>query len=323
MNLPLSFSPVATTDSIEETELLFGAQLVNSRIEKVDSTSDFGVQMNRVAIGHSILSFISHRSGYEIDCGDVEGSDEMIFSIGLSASSCLNGQSIDLSREAAIITPQSNLKHTREAGSHEFALHATIANVERRLQASLDRATSKELYFENCVALDKGIGAYGAKTIHHMISCLDADPTLLDNELIAANFEDSILGVLLALPNSYSDELLRPGRNLAAPAKVTRAEEYMEANAHLPITITDVISHVGCSRKAFYSNFDRFRDYSPLQFLADRRLKLAHERLSKPAHSDTVTSIAYDSGFSHMGRFSQAYRKRYGVKPSDTLRQTI
>ena len=213
------------------------------------------------------------------------------------------------------------MKHIRHAGSIEFALKSSIANVEKRLQASLDRATSKELNFADSVSLDSGVGAHGASTLHYIINSIDSNPALLDNALISANFEDLILGVILSLPNNYSDELLRPGKNLPAPAKVKLAEEYMEANAHLPITLTDVISHVGCSRKAFYSNFRRFREYTPHEYLANTRLKLAHARLSSPIPGDTVTSIAYDSGFSHLGRFSEIYRKRYGVKPSDTLRQ--
>ena len=225
--------------------------------------------------------------------------------------------------DAAIITRKSSLKHTRRTGSREFALHCTVANVEKRLQASLDRTITKDICFASSAKLDQGAGAHGTSTLQYIIASLDSNPTLLDNELIAANFEDLILGVILASPHSYSEELLRPGKNLAVPAKVRRAEEYMEANAYLPITLTDVISHVGCSRKAFYSNFRRFREYSPQQYLTSRRLKLAHERLSNPASTDTVTSIAYDSGFSHMGRFSAAYRKRYGVKPSDTMRQTF
>ena len=321
MNLPLSFSPICTTNSIETTEQLFRGQLVESRIHRAGSAADFGVQMNGVSVGNSAVSFIKHRSRYEIECGDIDSLDSVIFSIGRSATSSLNGQNIDLSRDAAIITRKSNLKHMREAGSEEFTLRSNITNVEARLQAYLDRPMSKDLCFTNSVTLDGGIGAHGASTLRHIISSLDLDPTLLDNELIAANFDDLILGLILSLPNNYTEELLNPGRNSRAPASVSRAEEYMESNAHLPITITDVLSHASCSRKTLFSNFRRFREYTPIQFLVSVRLKLAHQRLRKPSAADSVTSIAHDSGFSHMGRFTNTYEKRYGVRPSETLRQ--
>ena len=323
MNFPLSSCHIANIGSVEEAEQVFRAEFVESRIQKVESAPDFCVHLNQVSIGNSTLSCIGHNTGYAIDCGEIEDLDSVIFSIGQSSSSSLNGRSIDLSREAAIITQRSTLQHVRAAGSVEFALKSSMANIEKRLHTALDRTISKELCFTESVALDSGIGAHGANTIHYLINSIDSNPTLLDNALISANFEDLILGAILALPNNYSEELLRPGKNLAVPAKIKLAEEYMEANAHLPITLTDVISYVGCSRKAFYSNFRRFREYTPLEYLANTRLKLAHERLSNPIAGDTVTSIAYDSGFSHISRFSESYRKRYGLKPSATLRLHI
>jgi AraC-like DNA-binding protein len=50
------------------------------------------------------------------------------------------------------------------------------------------------------------------------------------------------------------------------------------------------------------------------------RMNSAHRELSelRPEES-TVTQVALDNGFSHLGRFSVAYRERYGETPSDRL----
>ena len=151
MNLPLSSFPLASVSSIEEAEQIFKAELVDSRINKVESASDFGVHLNQACIGDSALLCIGHNTGYAIDCGDIDDLDSVIFSIGQSASSYLNGKSIDLSREAAIIARRSSLKHIRHAGCIEFALKCSKANVEKGLQSSLDRTVSKELHFADSV----------------------------------------------------------------------------------------------------------------------------------------------------------------------------
>jgi hypothetical protein len=78
MSCPLTFSRVATTTSVDETEQLFKSQLVDSRIHRVESSRDFGVEMNQVSIGSSVLSFINHKSTYEIDCGEVDDSSQVI-----------------------------------------------------------------------------------------------------------------------------------------------------------------------------------------------------------------------------------------------------
>ena len=54
VSMPLSFSPIAHTSSAQETEVLFGDQLVSSRIRKARDTRDFGVSMNGVAIGSDV-----------------------------------------------------------------------------------------------------------------------------------------------------------------------------------------------------------------------------------------------------------------------------
>jgi transcriptional regulator GlxA family with amidase domain len=54
-----------------------------------------------------------------------------------------------------------------------------------------------------------------------------------------------------------------------------------------------------------------------------RRLRLARARLKLEEYSpwSTVTAVALDCGFSHLGRFSLAYAREFGESPSETLRR--
>ena len=47
----------------------------------------------------------------------------------------------------------------------------------------------------------------------------------------------------------------------------------------------------------------------------------AVQALRRAQPEESVTEIAMSWGFSHMGRFSVEYRKRFGEPPSDTLRR--
>lgn len=198
-----------------------------------------------------------------------------------------------------------------------------VQDVQTKIQTLLDRTISGELRFGQGLSLNQGVGAHARSTIYYLFDSLNAEPSLLDNPLIAANFEELLLGIILSMPNNYSEELLAPGgRKLKAPSIVVRAEEFMEASAELPITIADVLAHTGGSRKAMLANFRKYRGYTPSEFLTNARLKLAHQNLCNPSPTDTVTSIAYSYGFSHLGRFARLYRERYGVSPSESLRQS-
>jgi transcriptional regulator GlxA family with amidase domain len=48
---------------------------------------------------------------------------------------------------------------------------------------------------------------------------------------------------------------------------------------------------------------------------------MAHRLLAAPLPGQTITSVAYDCGFGHLGEFAQNYRSRFGESPSETLRR--
>jgi AraC-like DNA-binding protein len=324
MNLPLSFSPIATTSSTEETESLFQEQLVTSKIMKTDNARAVGVEMNGVSLGNSSLSCIRHRSEYEIDCGDIDNEGSIIFGYGSGrpSSTSFNGQSFDVNQHASIITRHSNVTHKRRSESYEFLIHCSSEAVETRMQSVLDRHLSRQLHFERSMPMNSPVGVNARSTVSYIMNSLDANPGLLKNPLVVANFEELLLGVIVSLPSNYSAELSNPHKISVAPGVVARAEAFIEANAHLPITMSDVFAHVSCSRNTLFKNFRKFRGYTPWEFLTTIRLKLVHQGLLNATESDSVTSIAHSLGFTHMGRFSQIYRKRYGEKPSETIGRT-
>ena len=60
-----------------------------------------------------------------------------------------------------------------------------------------------------------------------------------------------------------------------------------------------------------------------MQFLRSVHLNIVRERLWLSQTTVSVSNIAIDCGFTHLGRFSVAYKRRYGESPSDTLRRDL
>jgi transcriptional regulator GlxA family with amidase domain len=58
-----------------------------------------------------------------------------------------------------------------------------------------------------------------------------------------------------------------------------------------------------------------------MRYLRNARFQQAREALRRAPPETSVTDIAMTWGFSHMGRFSVEYRKRFGESPSDTLKR--
>ena len=61
---------------------------------------------------------------------------------------------------------------------------------------------------------------------------------------------------------------------------------------------------------------------TPMEYLADVRLELVHADLIGNDSSETVSDIAIRWGITHTGRFAAAYRRKYGLTPSETSSAT-
>tara|TARA_R110000850_G_scaffold117831_10_gene234478 strand:- start:633 stop:1604 length:972 start_codon:yes stop_codon:yes gene_type:complete len=106
------------------------------------------------------------------------------------------------------------------------------------------------------------------------------------------------------------------------PAGIRRAEEYLMANLANPISIADVAVVAGMSARNLSRGFRHHRGVTIKEFLNEHRLKSANRALLAAEPGETnVTEVAFNFGFSQLGRFSAAYRKEFGELPSETLKR--
>lgn len=103
--------------------------------------------------------------------------------------------------------------------------------------------------------------------------------------------------------------------------EVLRAEEFMRERHREPLTVAEVSRAVGVGKRSLQIAFRRHRDGTPRQALARIRLEEARRRLAEADADETVTAVALDLGFTHLGRFSGQYRAAFGETPSETLRR--
>jgi len=68
-------------------------------------------------------------------------------------------------------------------------------------------------------------------------------------------------------------------------------------------------------------HFRDFKGTSPMRYLRTARFGKVREALRRAEPEESITEIAARWGFSHMGRFSVEYRRRFGETPSTTLRR--
>ena len=191
----------------------------------------------------------------------------------------------------------------------------------RKLEAMLDGQQVDSIAFQPMFDQTRGAGATIRRLSDFLFAELEHSDTLLTNEIAIRSFEENLaLCLLLGLPHNYTERLHRQ-KAAAAPGNVRRAEAFMQANASLPLGIAEIAEAAGCGVRALQIAFHRFRSTTPMRVLQQVRLEQARAEMLRPGKTQSLARISVEHGFSSPTRFAQLFRRKYGVYPSELLRE--
>lgn len=319
-SLPLSGHRVVTTSRTDEAAEFIGRALLPTKISRIADPRHFRLDMNGRHTGKIFFGFNQFATDTELDAGQVE--DKVCIGLGYHHNRPsyfeLDDACVPASiQSAAVISPGRSVHIRRPAGSGVIALGMTQSILSDRYQEITGARARGPIVFEPAVDLTKGPGSLLFRIVHDLASAFDRERTGTSPTLLTAVLQDSLISVVLGLSSQLGaamEDHRGPGFD---PRVVRLAEDYMAAHVGDPITLSDLVTLCGCGRSALYNSFKSSREYTPMQFLALRRLELAHKRLIGEPGA-TVTAIAHDCGFTNLGRFAKAYRERFDEAPSAT-----
>lgn len=102
-------------------------------------------------------------------------------------------------------------------------------------------------------------------------------------------------------------------------ARLADLEAWIDVHLAEPLTLGRLCEQAGVGARSLQKAFLARRGMSPMRHVAERRFAAARQRLRQATPGDTVTAVALDCGFDHMGRFAVGYRQLFGESPSQTL----
>lgn len=129
-----------------------------------------------------------------------------------------------------------------------------------------------------------------------------------DSPLYKMKQEEAVLLLL----KTYSD-LVNVLFDFSDPGKID-IEAFMQQNYHFNVDINRFAYLTGRSLSAFKRDFERVFSLSPGRWLLQRRLKEAYHLLKEKKMQ--VSDVYIDLGFEDLSHFSFAFKKKYGVAPS-------
>jgi transcriptional regulator GlxA family with amidase domain len=116
-------------------------------------------------------------------------------------------------------------------------------------------------------------------------------------------------------------QIRRASRAGVLGAVIVRLDAALRAWDGASVRVHDLARAGGVSPRTLHRVFARHYGAPPIAHLRRERLRQVRQSLLAAGPGDTVTSVAFDWGFSHLGRFAAFYETCFGERPSETLRR--
>ena len=100
--------------------------------------------------------------------------------------------------------------------------------------------------------------------------------------------------------------------------RAKKAEEYIRNNLDSPITIEVLCRHAETTPRTLHLGFKERFGVSPKAYVQIMRLNRARKLLLDNQAKNNIAFFAINSGYSHLGHFTEQYRRMFGETPSDT-----
>jgi AraC-like DNA-binding protein len=188
------------------------------------------------------------------------------------------------------------------------------------LEGLIDRPVDAPLRFEPLPRPIDGWTASLAQIVRMIYGELAAPGGGIAQLRAAQSAERLLLELMLeTLPHNYT-AALEGSLPEPRPGHVRRAIDFMHAHAAEAMTVDDIAQAAGVPVRSLQRAFRDTVGATPMGYLKNLRLDRARQMLlDMPGMG--VTRIAFDCGFTHLGKFAAAYRSRFGEAPSTTARR--
>ncbi|NUP74391.1 MAG: AraC family transcriptional regulator [Sinomonas sp.] len=218
-----------------------------------------------------------------------------------------------------------------EAGTPQLILYAALPAMEDAAQRMFGAELRGGLRLGHSLDLRTPAGQAllrAAFEFHDAVNGTEPAPSPYALKLL----EDAVLQRwLLAVPNNVSLSLgqweggqaatVAASSSLATARLVRRFTELLERHSAEDVMVSELAEALGVPLRTLQAAVSAETGSTPTALLRTSRLLRARRKLQEcEPNEQSVTMIAQDCGFAHLGRFAQAYYAAFGELPSATLR---
>ena len=310
-----------TTDVDEALAFCRGLFYGPMRVVPVGDAAGFAFSGDVVRLGPVTVGEISYGTDVHVSTGDLESSYHVLAPLTGSVESRHRGILVLADRtRAAVYQPVGDIDLVWAADCRLLSIKVERDALERELDAALDRQLVTPLPLGASFDQAAGPGRTWTALVRLLHAELRGPGALAAQPRLAGRWRDLVLsGLALTVEFPYADEPF--GLAARRPRPVKRTLDAMHAEPWRQFTAKDLAAIAGVGVRVLQESFRKHVGMPPLTYLRRLRLDGVHAELSRAdPWQVSVSEVAHRWGFTHLGRFAGAYRARYGVPPSQTLK---
>jgi AraC-like DNA-binding protein len=292
-------------------------------VELLSDPRTFSVTQRVASYGPVVVAQIGTDTDMDISCGTLRST----YRVNIARSGCVEsrhrGSSLAAGTDTAVLyQPEGDASSRWAAGSRILSLRIDRCVVEDALSASVGRQLTSQIDFTSCVSVRSPASRSWISMVSLFVDQIFRVDSVLSQPMVGLPFVDGLVhGLLLVADHPYRDVVT--GRTPAVSSRAIRtAIELIEAEAHLPLTVSSIAARCYVSVRSLQEDFRRQLGTSPMAFLREVRLRRAHQCLVESDPSTTsVSEVAHQWGFTNLGRFAAAHAAQFDEHPVVTLRR--
>ncbi|MGY4630211.1 AraC family transcriptional regulator [Bradyrhizobium sp. USDA 4486] len=314
-----------TTDDVDEAAEQIGRIFCPHDLKPAQArATGFSARHNCAAFAGFSINYVAYGGSVSIDPGCLDRF--FLVQIPLTGGARIRAGACELDtapgRTASLLSP------TIPARMVWTECAQIILLLDRRLveqrAAALSGKAAGTVEFDPVIDLDAPSGRDLRMKLDALMQLAERlGPSGRLSPLALADWREGLLDHLLnGQRHGLSDAITTfSGHAERLPRTLRAARDHLADNSGEPLDLAQLACTSGIGIRALQLGFRRHFGVSISEMLLDMRLARLHARLSQASPDSSITEIAFDLGFTHLGRMAGAYRQKFGETPSATLRR--
>ncbi|CCD88879.1 putative transcriptional regulator, AraC/XylS family [Bradyrhizobium sp. ORS 285] len=319
-----AYRRVATHDVDEAAEQIGRIFCPHGLQPKAETARDFLALHNCAAFDGFSINYVEYGGVVTIDpgCLDRFFLVQLPFAGAASVHTASREVATEPNSAASLLSPTMPTRMVWD-NCAQLILLLDRRMVEQRA-AALSGRSVQPIEFDPAIALS---AERGSRLRAHMLALAELAESLAGegrlSAVAAADWRETLLDILFQQPSGGLSEAIRlhSGKSDALPKAVRRARDLLAAQATEPLDLSELAAAAGVGIRALQGGFRRHFGMSISDMLLDIRLARLNAQLLTASPEARIIDLAFELGFTHLGRMAGAYRDKFGEPPSATLQR--